>query len=98
MKNGGKRPGAGGIELNGWSKKFADYFTPEEVWEFVADIKERAKKDPRIAIWVGEHIFGKAVQPIEGTGENGEIILKMITYGNNSSAQVPAKTVSIKSA
>jgi len=79
MAKGGKREGAGNVsQLNGWSRKFGDYFTPEEVIAFVADMKERAKTNERIAVWVGEHIFGKAPQPITGTGDDGEIVLKWI--------------------
>lgn len=79
MAKGGKRPGAGNVStLNGWSRKLGDYFTPEEVIAFMDDLKDRAKKDSKIAIWVADHIFGKAPQPIEGTGEKGEIILKWI--------------------
>lgn len=43
-----------------------DYFTQEEIAELVADIKEQAKTDNKLKIWLGDHIFGKAVQPTEG--------------------------------
>lgn len=80
-KNKGGRP----PETN-WNKKFADYFTPEQKAEFLADVFERSKKDSRLAIWVGDHLFGKAPQPIEGTGKDGELVIKIVNYASDNVA------------
>lgn len=40
-----------------------------------------------------DRTFGKAVQPLSGEGENGEIILKMIHYGVNSEAKEEPKKI-----
>ena len=80
-KNKGGRP----PETN-WNKKLADYFTPEQKAEFLADVFERAKKDSRLAAWLGDHLFGKAPQPIQGSGDNGEIIIKVVSYADNNTS------------
>ena len=63
--HGGKRQGAGrkaGVEI----PKLREYFTPEEIAEFVADLRARSKKSDKIATWIGDQIFHKAPQTIEG--------------------------------
>jgi hypothetical protein len=75
---GGKRAGSG--RKRGVSKvtlikrKFQDYITEEEVKKLVDGVKKRAKKDPQLAKFVLEQIFGKAPQRMEVTGEGGEPI------------------------
>lgn len=44
--------------------KFQDYFTQKEIVEFMIDLKERSKSSDKIAVFVAEHLFGKAMQPI----------------------------------
>ena len=44
--------------------KFHDFFTTEEIKAIVEDLKVKAKTDSRVALFVAEHIFGKAVQPL----------------------------------
>lgn len=70
MAHGGKRQGAGRKEGSINVPKLSAYFTQKEVAAFVEDLKERAKKSDRIAVFVGEHLFGKPSQPLgfdEGT-------------------------------
>ena len=79
MKNGGKRPGAGrpkGTKI-GYGLSFKDYWTPEEIHEFVEAVKEKAKKDPRLMAHVADRLFGKVPQAIEGTSEDGSITVKV---------------------
>jgi len=88
MENGGKRPGAGrkkGSSI-GYGLSFRDYWTPAEIHEFVQIVKETCKKDPRLMVHVTERLFGKVPQPVQGTGDNGEIIIKLVSYAdcNNS--------------
>jgi hypothetical protein len=47
-----------------------DFYTKKELEEFIASVKERSKTDPTLAKFVGEQIFGKAPQPIEGRMEH----------------------------
>jgi hypothetical protein len=64
MAQGGKRPGSG--RKKGKALKISEYFSPAEVAAFVADLKETAKTDSRVKIWLGDHLFGKAPQPVTG--------------------------------
>lgn len=52
-----------------------EYFTPEEIGELVAQIKEKAKEDPQLLKWLGDQIFGKPVQPI-GNDDGKPLIVK----------------------
>lgn len=84
--HGGKRKGAGAKETGLGNKKFSDFVTAEQKNEFVSWIMSEYKKDKRLATWVGDHLYGKAPQPIEGTGDNGELVIKIINYaGDNTS-------------
>jgi hypothetical protein len=65
MKHGGKRSNAGrkkGVEI----PKIREYFTAREIEDFVADLRARAGKSDKIATWLGDQIFHKAPQTIEG--------------------------------
>jgi len=64
MARGGKRIGSGRKEGSINVPKLTAYFTQEEVRQFVEDLKERAKKSDRIAVFVGEHLFGKPAQQV----------------------------------
>lgn len=72
MAKGGYRPGAGRKKGGRDKPHILDYWTPQEVVEFFEHIKKQYKSNDRIAVWVGEQISGKAVQPV--SGENGEPI------------------------
>ena len=68
--HGGKREGAG--RPRGDIPRIRDYVTPEQREELVADVIKRAKKSDRLASWLGDQIFGKAVQRNEHSGTEGE--------------------------
>lgn len=34
--------------------------------EFIDYVRKNYKKNDRLAVWYGDHLFGKAIQPIEG--------------------------------
>lgn len=60
---GGKREGSGGYE--GQIKpKFFSFVAPDEVQKYMDWVLKKYKKDTKLAIWLGDHLFGKAVQPI----------------------------------
>ena len=69
MTKGGKRKGAGRKKGSTSRPQLRDYFSPKELKEFIADLKESAKTDPTIKKCVAEQIFGKAVQPIGNDGD-----------------------------
>jgi hypothetical protein len=73
MSRGGKRKGAGGY-LGQVKPRFTDYWTPEEIKQFMVDMKEKAKTDSRIATWCGDHLFGKPVQPIGNDGDKPFVV------------------------
>lgn len=75
-KRGGKRVGAGRKPGEGLPR-FSTYWKDEEIKDFFEYLKKRARKSDKIAIFVGEHLFGKATQPV--LGENGEPLTFVIT-------------------
>jgi len=78
---GGKRKGAG--RKPGTTRpQLRDYYTEEERAEFFDSMKERAKTNDRIAVWVGDQLCGKAAQAIELGGKDGEPIkITSVNYG-----------------
>jgi len=46
--------------------KFHTFVSPEDVQEFMSWVKENYKTDKKLAVWYGDHLFGKALQPVEG--------------------------------
>lgn len=68
MKNGGKRKGAGN-KLGSIRPKLTDYWSQNDIADYFAFLKENYKKDMGLAKFVGEHIMGKAVQPIGNDGD-----------------------------
>lgn len=64
--HGGKRKRAGRPKGSTKRPQIRDYFTADDVEKLVAELKKRAKKDNSILKFLGEQMFGKAVQPISG--------------------------------
>lgn len=71
-QHGGKREGAGRKKGSYTRPQIRDYFTQEDIETLVADIKVAAQEDIRMKQWLGDHIFGRAVQSMEHTGKDGE--------------------------
>lgn len=75
MAKGGKRPGSG-RKLGSTSRPILrEYFTEQEIKDFVINLKKSAETDMNIKRFVAEQLFGKAIQPVEGEFK-GEIILR----------------------
>lgn len=78
MAKGGKRPGAGrkpGVsKATQIKRKIQEYFSEEDVKEFIALAKQQAKTKPELMKFLLEQIFGKAPQQVELTGKDGEPI------------------------
>ncbi len=86
MALGGKRPGAGRKKGSTNRPVIRDFFTDADIKALIVDIKIAAKTDNRLKQWLGDQIFGKATQPVEGSGANGEIVVKIVNYGDKPSA------------
>lgn len=67
---GGFRKGGGRPKGSTSRPALRDYYSQEELEEFIAQLKRQAKVNPKIAVFVAEQIFGKAPQPISGDGED----------------------------
>lgn len=77
MSKGGKRKGAGGYQ--GQVKpKFTDYFSQDDIADYFAWVKKNYKKkgNQKLATWVGDHLCGKPVQPLEGDLGGGQLVVK----------------------
>lgn len=65
MASGGKRPGAGNKKGNTRRPSLSNYFTPNEIGELVETLKKGSKKNPKIQMFLMEHLFGKPSQSID---------------------------------
>lgn len=68
MSRGGTRKGAGAF-AGQVRPKMNDYWTQDEIKNFMEHLKKQAYEDPRIATYVADHLLGKAVQPIGNDGD-----------------------------
>lgn len=69
MAKGGARPGAGRPKGSITTPRFRDLVSEEEREKFVEFILDQYMGDMRLALWMGDQLFGKAPQPL--TGEDG---------------------------
>jgi hypothetical protein len=60
---GGKRQGAG-VKQDSIRPNFFAFVTPEDITDYMDWVKKNYKKDPRLAKWYGDHLFGQAIQPL----------------------------------
>lgn len=63
MARGGKREGAGGKE-GAIRPHLSHFWTEKQIRTFYQHMYKRQKKSDRIAVWCGEQLSGKAVQPL----------------------------------
>ena len=70
-KHGGVRKGSGRPKGSVSRLDFKSYWTDEEIETYMNVVKEKALTDTNVMKWAGEMIMGKAVQRIEGGGEDG---------------------------
>ena len=68
MKNGGKRTGAGN-KTGSVRPNFNAYWKPQEIKDYMIWLKANYQSSPDLTKYVGDHLFGKARQPL--TGEDG---------------------------
>ena len=65
-KNGGARPGAG-RKPGPTAKPFREFVSEEEKQKFVEFILDQYMGDMRLAIWLGNQLYGQAPQSIDHT-------------------------------
>jgi hypothetical protein len=68
MAKGGARPGAGRPKGSKYLDLRAELEKrdPEALDTFIEFLLANYMEDTKLMIWVGEHLFGKPTQPIEG--------------------------------
>ena len=69
MAHGGKRINAG-VKAGSTRPKFTMYWSEDDIVEYHRWLKENYKKQPLLAKFVGEQLFGKAPQPLTGDKDN----------------------------
>lgn len=67
MAKGGARPGAGRPQGSKNRLSFRDYWTEEEIIEFVQFTKENYMGDMGVHKWTGAQLFGAPSQSIDHT-------------------------------
>lgn len=63
MTNGGKRAGAGG-KAGSVRPNFHAFVTPKDIQKYMDWVKANYQSDMKLAVWYGDHLFGKAIQPL----------------------------------
>jgi hypothetical protein len=63
MAKGGARPGAGRKKGSTTVPQFRNYVSDAERKKFVEFILDSYMGDMRLAVWLGDQLFGKAPQP-----------------------------------
>ncbi len=61
-----------------------DFINRRELAELMEIAKEKAKTNTEILKFLLEQVFGRAPQPIEGGGESGEFVLKVLRYDDET--------------
>lgn len=75
MPKGGYRPGSGRKKGVTSRPNLRDYFTEQEIKDLVEKLKIDMQSKTDILKFVGEHIFGKAPQPVD-LEEESKVLLK----------------------
>jgi len=75
MAKGGRQPGAGRPKGSVTRPQIRDYFTEEEIRALIDNLKERAKQDNKVAMWLGDHILGKPQQSVDMTSGGKPILI-----------------------
>lgn len=81
MGHGGRRKGAGKPKGTTDFWRMRDKFSEEEVDEFVKHIKKEYKKDPKLALWLGNMLFQKPPQEVQmDANVAGDLNIKIVNY------------------
>lgn len=77
MAQGGYRPGSGrkkGFRLEA-KMYFKDYWSDDEKYEYMANLKKMYTTSPQLMQYVGDHIWGKAPQDLTLGGNVNQNVL-----------------------
>lgn len=77
MAKGGKRPGAGRKKGVSDKPRILDHWSPKDIEDYFDHLKASYKTDARITVFVGEHLMGKAPQPLTGEGGVGPVAVEI---------------------
>lgn len=72
MAKGGARPGAG--RKPGKMLALTDYLKKKDIDTFVEFLLANYMEDTRLMTWMGDHLFGKAPQPVTGA-DGGALVI-----------------------
>ena len=79
-KHGGKRNGSG-VKKDSVRPNFNAHWSPKEIEDYMTWLKANYQNSPDLVKYVGDHLFGKAFQPITGEGggpiQIGEVVIKI---------------------
>ena len=65
MVKGGKRNGAGN-KRGSTRPNFFAFVTPKDIKDYMIWVLANYREDKQLALWLGDHLFGKAFQPLTG--------------------------------
>ncbi len=71
MAKGGKRAGAGRPKGSLTTPQFRDYVTDEDIQNWLEVLRDQVVQDNKLLMWALDHVYGKAQQRTELTGEDG---------------------------
>src|SRR5204862_154300 len=74
MAHGGKRTGAGRKVGSTILPRLSQYVTEAERKAFVKHVMFAYKSNPRLAVWVGDQLFGKAFQALDITSGGQSLV------------------------
>lgn len=74
MSKNKKNPKGAGNKLGSVRPKIGEYTSQQDVIDYMTWVKKNYKKNTKLAVWYGDHLFGKATQPVEGS-MNGTMTL-----------------------
>jgi|TARA_Y100000310_G_scaffold314525_1_gene363984 hypothetical protein len=74
MARGGKQLGAGRPKGSKTRPQLRNYISEDQIKEFAQFIIDEYRKKPELARWLGDQVFGRAVQPLGNDDGNPLIV------------------------
>lgn len=75
MAHGGKRKGAGRKRGSGDRPSIFNYWSEKDIEEYYAHLKDNYKTSDKLAVWIGDHLEGKAPQAIDLTSGGKPLLI-----------------------
>jgi len=70
---GGKQPGAGRPKGSKNLYSIRDYMSEKDIQTFFEFVMATYMEDPKLVVWVGDHLLGKAPQAIDHTTKGDKL-------------------------